>query len=281
MVEIYMEKIQDLLVAPAKRGAPLQIRETKGHVFVQGAKTEPVTNYDQIKAVIDRGDGNRTIGATQMNATSSRSHTVVTLKFEKVTKAGGKEGILSATINIVDLAGSEKQGQAQTSGDRLAEGNAINKSLSALGNVIEALADKCTGKAKKGAVIPYRDSALTRMLQQALGGNSSTIMICAIRPGHLYYEETLNTLKYADRAKKIKNTPTINEDADAKMIRELKEENERLRKELAAGGGGGGGGGGADPEELKRMKEEYEANMAQIAAQSQSWEQQLAAAKAE
>lgn len=225
-----MEKIQDLLVAPAKRGGPLQIRETKGHVFVQGAKTEAVSNYEQIKAVIDRGDGNRTIGATQMNATSSRSHTVVTLKFEKVTKVGGKEGILSATINIVDLAGSEKQGQAQTSGDRLAEGNAINKSLSALGNVIEALADKCTGKAKKGAVIPYRDSALTRMLQQALGGNSSTIMICAIRPGNLYYEETLNTLKYADRAKKIKNTPTINEDADAKMIRELKEENEKLRK---------------------------------------------------
>ena len=225
-----MEKIQDLLVAPAKRGGPLQIRETKGHVFVQGAKTEVVSNYEQIKAVIDRGDGNRTIGATQMNATSSRSHTVVTLKFEKVTKVGGKEGILSATINIVDLAGSEKQGQAQTSGDRLAEGNAINKSLSALGNVIEALADKCTGKAKKGAVIPYRDSALTRMLQQALGGNSSTIMICAIRPGNLYYEETLNTLKYADRAKKIKNTPTINEDADAKMIRELKEENEKLRK---------------------------------------------------
>ena len=105
-----MEKIQDLLVAPAKRGGPLQIRETKGHVFVQGAKTEAVSNYEQIKAVIDRGDGNRTIGATQMNATSSRSHTVVTLKFEKVTKVGGKEGILSATINIVDLAGSEKQG---------------------------------------------------------------------------------------------------------------------------------------------------------------------------
>ena len=208
-----------------------------------------------------------------MNATSSRSHTVVTLKFEKVTKVGGKEGILSATINIVDLAGSEKQGQAQTSGDRLAEGNAINKSLSALGNVIEALADKCTGKAKKGAVIPYRDSALTRMLQQALGGNSSTIMICAIRPGHLYYEETLNTLKYADRAKKIKNTPTINEDADAKMIRELKEENERLRKELASGGGGGGGGGGADPAALKAAQEAYEANLAEIEAKSRSWEE--------
>ena len=100
------------------------------------------------------------------------------------------------------------------------------------------------------------------MLQQALGGNSSTIMICAIRPGNLYYEETLNTLKYADRAKKIKNTPTINEDADAKMIRELKEENERLRKELAAGGGG------ADPEALKAAEEAYQANLAEIQAKS-------------
>ena len=118
------------------------------------------------------------------------------------------------------------------------------------------------------------------MLQQALGGNSSTIMICAIRPGHLYYEETLNTLKYADRAKKIKNTPKVNEDENARMIRELKEENEKLKAQLAAGGGGGGGGG-ADPEEMKRLKEELEANMAYIKNQSQSWEEQLAAAKAE
>lgn len=229
MVEIYMEKIQDLLVAPAKREAPLKIRETKSHIFVQGAKKETCTSYEQMKRVIDTGDGNRTIGATQMNASSSRSHTVVTVEFQKISNVGGKKGTLGSQINVVDLAGSEKQGQAQTSGDRLAEGNAINKSLSALGNVIEALADKCTGKAKPGAIIPYRDSSLTRMLQQALGGNSSTIMICAIRPGHLYFEETCNTLKYADRAKKIKNTPTINESPQDKMIRELLEENKRLK----------------------------------------------------
>jgi hypothetical protein len=99
------------------------------------------------------------------------------------------------------LAGSEKSGQAGTTGDRLAEGNAINSSLTALGNVIKALADISTGKAKKGGHVPYRDSTLTRMLQDALGGNSSTMMVCAIRPGDLYYDETLNTLKYADRAK--------------------------------------------------------------------------------
>lgn len=141
---------------------------------------------------------------------------------------GGKEGRLKSMINIVDLAGSEKSNQAGTTGDRLAEGNAINKSLSCLGNVIEVLADHSMGKNKQ-RVVPYRDSALTRMLQDALGGNSSTIMVCAIRPGNTYYEETLNTLKYADRAKKIKNKPTVNEDPQAKLIRELQEENQKLK----------------------------------------------------
>ena len=124
-------------------------------------------------------------------------------------------------INLVYLAGSEKSTDAGTTGDRLKEGNAINQSLTTLGNVISALADIATGKAKAGAFVPYRDSNLTRMLQQALGGNSSTIMICAIRPGNTYYEETLNTLKYADRAKKIKNKPVVNESPQDKIIREL------------------------------------------------------------
>jgi hypothetical protein len=123
------------------------------------------------------------------------------------------------------------------------------------------LADKSLGKAKKGSIIPYRDSALTRMLQQALGGNSSTIMICAIRPGDLYFEETCNTLKYADRAKQIKNTPTTNESDQDRIVRELVEENNRLKAELAAGGGGGGSGagGGADPEAHKELLEQMAA----------------------
>lgn len=212
MVEIYMEKIQDLLVPAAKRTVKdLPIKSSPAGVYVQGAKKSLVTNYDDIQRVIDTGESNRTIGATQMNKTSSRSHTVVSIDFQKVTKLGGKEGRLRSMINIVDLAGSEKQNQAGTTGDRLAEGNAINKSLSCLGNVIEVLADHCMGKNLK-AVVPYRDSKLTMMLKDALGGNSATIMIAAIRPGHAYYEETLATLRYADRAKKIKNKPTINED---------------------------------------------------------------------
>ena len=250
MVEIYMEKIQDLLVPAAKRGPPLPIKQSKQGVYVQGAKKTVVANYDDIQRVIDFGEKNRTLGETQMNATSSRSHTVVTIDFQKVTTLAGKDGRLKSMINIVDLAGSEKQQQAGTSGDRLAEGNAINKSLSCLGNVIEVLADHAMGKNLK-RVVPYRDSALTRMLQDAIGGNSATIMVAAIRPGHTYYDETLNTLKYADRAKKIKNKPTINEDPQAKLIRELQEENAKLRAQL----GGAAAGVGGDPNAAAALAE--------------------------
>ena len=213
-----------------------------------------------------------------MNQTSSRSHTVVTIDFQKVTKMAGKDGRTQSMINIVDLAGSEKSTQAGTSGDRLAEGNAINKSLSCLGNVIEVLADHAMGKNKQ-RIVPYRDSALTRMLQDALGGNSATIMVCAIRPGHTYYEETLNTLKYADRAKKIKNKPTINEDPQAKMIRELQDENAKLKAALEAGGFSmGGGGGGGDPEAQRKLEEAEEKmrqNQLEMEEMSKSWEQKL------
>lgn len=240
-----MEKILDLLVHQSKRAGPLAIKQSKTGIYVQGAVKTAVRNYEDIQSVIDIGEKNRTIGATEMNQSSSRSHTVVTIDFQKVTKMAGKEGRLKSMINIVDLAGSEKSTQAGTTGDRLAEGNAINKSLSCLGNVIEVLADHSMGK-NKARVVPYRDSALTRMLQDALGGNSATIMVCAIRPGNTYYEETLNTLKYADRAKKIKNKPVVNEDPAAKLIRELQEENAKLKAQLERAGGGGGGG--FDPE---------------------------------
>lgn len=215
IIEIYMEKLQDLLVDKSEKGKKdLEIRQLAGKVTIPDAQSVPVSNYEQIQKLMDKGDRNRTVGSTKMNATSSRAHTVVTLSFRKITKnptPGKPPLIMESEINLVDLAGSEKSTDAGTTGDRLKEGNAINQSLTTLGNVISALADIATGKAKPGAFVPYRDSNLTRMLQQALGGNSSTIMICAIRPGNTYYEETLNTLKYADRAKKIKNKPTVNE----------------------------------------------------------------------
>ena len=134
---------------------------------------------------------------------------------------------------MVDLAGSEKAGQTGAEGARLKEGCAINKSLTVLGTCISVLADKAMGKGKKD-IVPYRDSALTRILQNALGGNSKTIMICAISPASMNYEETLSTLRYADRAKKIVNKAVVNESATDKIIRELKAENEKLKQMLRA-----------------------------------------------
>merc|ERR1719456_1679827 len=164
-----------------------------------------------------------------MNATSSRAHTVITIEFKQVQNVSGVNTEKLSMINLVDLAGSEKAEQTGATGDRLKEGCAINKSLSALGNVIEKLADRSQGKLKQGAVIPYRDSKLTRLLQNALGGSSKTVMVCAISPASSNHEETLGTLRYADRAKRIKNTAVINENPQEKMIRELREENDKLK----------------------------------------------------
>jgi hypothetical protein len=135
-----------------------------------------------------------------MNATSSRAHTIITIEFKQIKNENGRKNEKLSVINLVDLAGSEKAGQTGATGDRLKEGCAINKSLTVLGTCISVLADKASGKGK-GIVVPYRDSALTRILQNALGGNSKTIMICAVSPAFLNYEESLSTLRYADRAK--------------------------------------------------------------------------------
>lgn len=139
-----------------------------------------------------------------MNATSSRAHTVINIEFKQIMKEDGRTMEKVSNINLVDLAGSEKAGQTGATGARLKEGCNINQSLTTLGQCISVLADKASGKAKN-QIVPYRDSALTRILQTALGGNSKTIMVCAISPSFKNYEETLGTLRYADRAKKIKN----------------------------------------------------------------------------
>lgn len=165
-----------------------------------------------------------------MNQTSSRAHTIITIEFRQITEDENKKTEKFSQIHLVDLAGSEKAGQTGASGQRLKEGCAINQSLTTLGNVISVLADKAMGK--KTAIVPYRDSSLTRILQNSLGGNSKTIMICAISPSASNFEESMSTLRYADRAKKIVNTATINESAQDKVIRELNEENAALKAEL-------------------------------------------------
>lgn len=233
MIEIYNEKIQDLLVLIEQRpSGGLKVRESKRvGVYVQGLKKVPVKSYAEIEEIMEIGNTHRTIGATEMNATSSRAHTIIVIDFKQTEILEKKKVEKNSVINLVDLAGSEKVSKTKAKGDRLKEGCSINKSLTTLGLVISILAEKAGGKAAK-KVVPYRNSALTRILQNALGGNSKTIMICAISPSNRNYEETVSTLRYADQAKKIKNMAVVNESETDKLIRNLKEENEALKKLL-------------------------------------------------
>lgn len=277
MVEIYNEQVQDLLVRSKDRPKKgLDIREhNELGIYIVGVSKRAVDSYPAIEAVVDEGTHNRTVGSTLMNATSSRAHTVLTIEFKQISQVGGQSGQKLSLINLVDLAGSEKAGQTGASGDRLKEGCAINKSLSALGNVIEKLADKATGKAKPGAIIPYRDSKLTRLLQNALGGSSKTVMICAISPASSNYEETLSTLRYADRAKRIKNTAAINENPQDKLIRQLREENEKLRNMV----GTGSAKGSESPEEMAAKAAEIAALEHALQEMQQSFAERLSAAQ--
>ena len=235
MLEIYNELVHDLLTKVNPKGG-LAVRQNPkiGAFYVEGLKCVAVGSYKEIEQRTEEGTANRTVACTQMNATSSRAHTVVTIQFDQIKKNDlGQETKTSSVINLIDLAGSERADSTGATGDRLKEGANINKSLSALGNVISALADQATGKKK--IVVPYRDSVLTKLLQNALGGNSKTIMIAALSPADINYDETLGTLRYADRAKKIKNKAVVNENPMNKLIRELKEENERLKKAMQSG----------------------------------------------
>lgn len=265
MLEIYNERVQDLLIPVNLRPqGGLKIRESKAAgVFVEGLSKNAVNSYAEIEHLMEMGNTHRSIGATQMNATSSRAHTIFTIELRQVFIEGNRKTEKMSVINLVDLAGSEKAGQTGATGDRLKEGCAINKSLVVLGTVIETLAEKSSGK-KNNIVVPYRDSALTRILSTALGGNSKTVMICALSPASVNYEETLSTLRYADRAKKIKNNAVINESVQDRMIRELKEENNELKKLLEQAGG---------LDKIRELQEQLEANERFVKEQMMSWEQ--------
>ena len=284
MLEIYNEKVQDLLIKPDKRPpSGLKVRESKVlGIFVDGLSKYPVTSYEQISKKMDEGYNNRTIGSTLMNATSSRAHTIVTIEFRQVTMVAKKRSEKLSMINLVDLAGSERSGSTGATGDRLNEGCNINKSLLILGNVINCLADKAIGK-NKNMLPPYRDSALTRILQNALGGNSKTVMICALSPASINYEETLSTLRYADRAKKIQNKAVINESEHDKMVRLLKEENQNLKKMLESLqkklSGQGGVMGEDDKKAFLELKEEYEANQKMMGDMQKTFEEKLEEAR--
>ncbi len=232
MLEIYNEKIHDLLIPVKKRTkGGLKVRENpKIGVYVEKLHKYNVQSYSEIEEIIEKGNQNKTQASTMMNKTSSRAHTIITLELIQKKKTLTKTTQKQSVIHLVDLAGSEKVKKTQATNDRLREACSINTSLTVLGRVINQLYEKTKGKK---IVVSYRDSVLTRMLQNALGGNSKTTMVCAISPARDNYDETLSTLRYADQAKRIKLNAKINESETDKMIRELMEENEKLKSLLA------------------------------------------------
>ncbi|XP_071566031.1 kinesin-like protein unc-104 isoform X9 [Temnothorax nylanderi] len=232
-MEIYCERVRDLL-NPKNRGN-LRVREHPLYgPYVEDLSKLAVLSYEDIHDLIDEGNKARTVAATNMNETSSRSHAVFTIFFtqQQQDSATGLMTEKVSKISLVDLAGSERADSTGAKGTRLKEGANINKSLTTLGKVISALAEIATKKKKKADFIPYRDSVLTWLLRENLGGNSKTAMIAAVSPADINYDETLSTLRYADRAKQIVCKAVVNEDANARLIRELKEEIQKLRELL-------------------------------------------------
>lgn len=239
-LEIYNETIRDLL---APENGPLQLREANGMATPAGLSTKEPTSATDVVEWITLGNQNRTVNATEANATSSRSHAVLRVTVQQKPKAGGmNEVVSSASLSVIDLAGSERASVTKNKGDRLIEGANINRSLLALGNCINALCDP-----RKRGHVPYRDSKLTRLLKQSLGGNCKTVMIVCVSPSSAHYDETHNTLQYANRAKEIKtkairNIITVDRHVGqyCQQILEQGQEILRLKAELAVAGGGAG-----------------------------------------
>lgn len=288
MLEIYNEQVRDLLNPASNKKGGLKVRQhpAKGF-YVESLVTVPVKDYPDIDNRIEEGTRNRTVAATNMNATSSRAHTIVAITFiQKGKNEAGQMMTKTSIVNLVDLAGSERAESTGATGDRLKEGSAINQSLSTLGNCIKGLADLSMGK--KGALVPFRDSVLTKLLKNALGGNSKTIMIAALSPADINFEETLSTLRFADRAKAIKTKAVVNESPTEKLIRELREENQRLLDQLKNAGQpimipgepGEPQMVGVSEDEVNEMKKEMEQqllqNQREMEEMKKSWQERLA-----
>ncbi|CAL1366603.1 unnamed protein product [Linum trigynum] len=232
-LEIYNEQITDLL-DPTQRN--LQIREdVKSGLYVENLTEEHVFTLRDVTRLLIKGLSNRRTGATSVNAESSRSHSVFTCIVESRCKsmADGKSSLKTSRINLVDLAGSERQKLTGAAGDRLKEAGNINRSLSQLGNLINILAEVSqTGKQRH---IPYRDSKLTFLLQESLGGNAKLAMVCAVSPAQSCKSETFSTLRFAQRAKAIKNKAVVNEEMEddvnnlREVIRQLRDELHRVK----------------------------------------------------
>uniref|UniRef100_A0A671RPD2 Kinesin family member 16Ba n=1 Tax=Sinocyclocheilus anshuiensis TaxID=1608454 RepID=A0A671RPD2_9TELE len=240
-LEIYNERVRDLLRRKMAKTYNLRVREhPKEGPYVEDLSKHLVQNYSDVEELMEAGNINRTTASTGMNDASSRSHAIFTINFTQAKFDAVMPSETVSKIHLVDLAGSERADATGATGVRLKEGGNINKSLVTLGNVISALADLSqeggnSHLKKKQVFVPYRDSVLTWLLKDSLGGNSKTIMIATISPADVNYGETLSTLRYANRAKNIINKPTINEDSNVRLIRELRAEIARLKALLAQG----------------------------------------------
>ncbi|XP_059176630.1 kinesin-like protein KIF14 [Physella acuta] len=277
--EIYNEKIHDLLASTKEKGAKKVTLKVREHPvlgpYVEGLSTFVVNSFEDVESWITLGNKNRATAATGMNDKSSRSHSVFTIVLTQ-TKTEHVEGhdhdhSVNSKINLVDLAGSERQSLANTTGERLREGANINKSLLTLGKVIALLSERSQVSKKRKIFIPYRDSVLTWLLKESLGGNSKTAMIATVSPSNAHIEETLSTLRYAQQARSIVNIVRINEDPKAKIIRQLRAEIDRLRAEQ---------GGTMNEEALAVSLAEIARLKAEMEDLSRSWQERLKQAEA-
>ncbi|XP_074471910.1 kinesin-like protein KIF13B isoform X3 [Sebastes fasciatus] len=265
-MEIYNEKVRDLLDPKGNRQA-LRVREHKVMgPYVDGLSRLAVACYKDIESLMSEGNKSRTVAATNMNEESSRSHAVfnIILTHTLMDLRSETSGEKVSKLSLVDLAGSERAAKTGAAGERLKEGSNINKSLSTLGLVISALADQGAGK-NRSKFVPYRDSVLTWLLKDSLGGNSRTAMVATISPSADNYDETLSTLRYADRAKSIVNHAVVNEDPNARIIRELREEVEKLKEMLTE----------AESMKAPELKDRLEESEKLIQEMTVTWEQKL------
>uniref|UniRef100_A0ABM5FB14 Kinesin-like protein KIF13B isoform X2 n=1 Tax=Pogona vitticeps TaxID=103695 RepID=A0ABM5FB14_9SAUR len=265
-MEIYNEKVRDLLDPKGSRQS-LKVREHSVYgPYVDGLSKLAVASYKDIESLMSEGNKSRTVAATNMNEESSRSHAVfkIILTHTLYDVKSGTSGEKVGKLSLVDLAGSERATKTGAAGDRLKEGSNINKSLTTLGLVISALADQAAGK-NKNKFVPYRDSVLTWLLKDSLGGNSKTAMVATVSPAADNYDETLSTLRYADRAKNIVNHAVVNEDPNARIIRELREEVEKLKEQLTK----------AEAMKSPELKERLEESEKLIQEMTVTWEEKL------
>ncbi|XP_056240078.1 kinesin-like protein KIF13B isoform X2 [Seriola aureovittata] len=265
-MEIYNEKVRDLLDPKGGRQT-LRVREHKVlGPYVDGLSRLAVASYKDIESLMSEGNKSRTVAATNMNEESSRSHAVFNIILTHTLKdlQSGTSGEKVSRLSLVDLAGSERAAKTGAAGERLKEGSNINKSLTTLGLVISALAEQGTAK-NKTKFVPYRDSVLTWLLKDCLGGNSRTAMVATVSPSADNYDETLSTLRYADRAKNIVNHAVVNEDPNARIIRELREEVEKLRVQLTQ----------AESLKAPELKERLEESEKLIQEMTITWEEKL------